>query len=564
MKIRVQQLNPTIGDIEGNKALILEALREAEEAHVDLLMLNEMSVCGYPALDLLERRAFLDAVEKANHAIVSQTQHTALLFGSLCQNTERPGRPAFNIGILAHHGQQVAEVRKTLLPTYDVFDEGRYFEPNRLCECVEWNGARLGITICEDIWANNSLVQYHTYPVEPVKILAKQGADVILNISASPFTVHKAEERIRMLRGNAQKYSLPVFYANQVGGNTELISDGDSLVLDSRGEIVTRAPLFDDAYRDVDWEPGKEPVAKAESIIVHPPVKEERIFRALIKGLRDYLSKSGAASKVLLGLSGGIDSAVAACIATEALGPENVTGFLMPSEFSTVGSVRDAEALAENLGIMYHQLPIRDLYEQYLHTLAPLFKDTEFGVAEENLQSRTRGVLLMAVSNKFGGMVLNTGNKSELATGYCTLYGDMNGGLSVLGDLYKTEVFALAEWLNNLYFDAQVIPQEILTKPPSAELRPDQLDTDSLPGYEILDQILKLYIEKQYSVDQITNQGFDRTLVSGLVRRIEQNEHKRSQAPPALKIHSKSFGPGRRRPLAQKWTSHTLVKRVDN
>lgn len=557
MKIRVQQLNPTIGDIEGNTTLILEALSKAEQDYIDLLMLTELCVCGYPALDLLERGAFLKAVEEANQKIITATGETALLFGSLAKNRERKGRPCFNVAILGQQGDKIGEVRKALLPTYDVFDEGRYFEPNDEFECVEWNGAKLGITTCEDIWANNSTTQYHTYPVEPVKELARKGADVILNISASPFTVDKSEERVQMLRKSAIGYSLPVFYANQVGGNTDLISDGDSIVMNSKGEIVARGPLFEAAYLDVDWQPGHEPTAPEDNAIAEPPVKEERIFRALVKGLQDYLAKTGITSEVLLGLSGGIDSAVVACIAAEALGPENVTALLMPSEFSSEGSVTDAEQLAQNLRIKYHRLPIANLYKEYLQTLQPLFEGTEFGVAEENLQSRARGMLLMAVSNKFGGMVLNTGNKSELATGYCTLYGDMNGGLAVISDLYKTEVFALAEWLNNLYFDAKIIPQATLTKPPSAELRPEQKDTDNLPEYEILDEILKLYIEKQYSADQIAGDGFDRELVARIIRLVDRNEYKRFQAAPGLKIHSKSFGMGRRWPLVHKWTQNT-------
>lgn len=558
MKIRVQQLNPTIGDLSGNTALILEALKQAEQNEIDLLMLTEMCICGYPALDLLERKGFVDAIEHANEEIIAATNKTALIFGSVTKNEIRKGRPCFNVAIMAQHGEKVAEVRKTLLPTYDVFDEGRYFEPNNNIECVEWNGATLGLTICEDIWANNSATQYHTYPVEPVKELAEKGAEIILNISASPFTVDKSEERDAMLRKNARDFSLPIFYANQVGANTELISDGDSVVLDSDGEIIARAPLFDAAHLDISWEPGKELEAWEGTVIAELPVKEERIFRALVKGLQDYLAKTGMPRKVVLGLSGGIDSALVACIAAEALGSENVTGLLMPSEFSSGGSVTDAEMLAQNLGIKYHRLPIKKLYRQYIETLRPLFEGTEFGVTEENLQSRARGMLLMAVSNKFGGMVLNTGNKSELATGYCTLYGDMNGGLSVISDLYKTEVFALAEWLNNLYFDDEIIPQTTLTKSPSAELRPGQQDSDSLPAYEILDKVLKLYLEKQLRADQIAAKEFDGALVKKIIRLVDRNEYKRSQAAPGLKIHAKSFGIGRRWPLVQKWTQNAL------
>lgn len=558
MKVRVQQLNPTIGDISGNTALILEALQNAGNDDLDLLVLPELCVCGYFPMDLLERPAFWEAVEKANQKIIAETDETALIFGSFIKNDDRKGRPCFNVAIMAHKGREVGTVRKTLLPTYDVFDEGRYFEPNDTFKCMEWNGVKLGITICEDVWANNSLIQYHAYPVEPVRELVSKGADAIFNISASPFTIGKSEDRQRMLQRTAKEYGLPVFYANQTGANTELVSDGDSIVLNDEANIIARAPLFEPAYIDVEWNPGQPLSAIKGTTVADVPSKMERIFGALTCGLRHYLSKTGLASEVIFGLSGGIDSALVACIAAEALGPENVTAVLMPSEFSSESSITDAEKLAKNLGIKYHQLPIKEIYERYINALKPLFKDEPFGVAEENLQSRARGMLLMAISNKFGGLVLNAGNKSELATGYCTLYGDMNGGLAVISDLYKTEVFELAEWLNNLYYEKEIIPQAILDKPPSAELRPNQKDSDSLPDYDTLDAILNLYIEKQFSVDQIEDKGFNRKLIERIIRLVDQNEYKRFQAAPGLKVHAKSFGTGRRWPLVQKWTQHGL------
>lgn len=558
MKVRVQQLNPTIGDISGNTTLILEALENAGNDGLDLLVLPELCVCGYSPMDLLERPAFLDAVKKANQKIVAETDETALIFGSVVKNNERSGRPCFNVAIMAHKGQVVATVRKTLLPTYDVFDEGRYFEPSDTFKCIDWNGAKLGITICEDIWANNSLIQYHTYPVEPVQELANKGADAVFNISASPFTIDKSEDRQRMLQKTAKEYGLPVFYVNQIGANTELVSDGDSLVLDADANIIARAPLFEPAHIDVKWNPGQALSVINGTTVAGVPSKMERVFLALTCGLQQYLTKTGVASEVILGLSGGIDSALVACVAAEALGPENVTAVLMPSKFSSEGSITDAETLAQNLGITYQQLPVKEIYEQYIDALKPLFKDEPFGIAEENIQSRARGVLLMAISNKFGGLVLNTGNKSELATGYCTLYGDMNGALAVISDLYKTEVFELAEWLNNLYYEKEIIPQTILDKPPSAELRPDQKDSDSLPDYDILDTILKFYIEKQLSVDQIEDRGFDRKMIERIIQLVDQNEYKRFQAAPGLKVHAKSFGTGRRWPLVQKWTQYRL------
>jgi NAD+ synthetase len=559
MKVRVQQLNPTIGDIEGNTSLILNALQTAKKAEIDLLVLTEMIVCGYSPMDLLERPAFLKAIEEANQKIIAATKDTALIFGSITKNKQNKGRPCFNAALLGHKGKKVAEVHKTLLPTYDVFDEDRYFERNKIFECVKWKGQKLGITICEDIWANNSLVQYHTYAHNPVQELVKKGADVIINLSASPFTISKSKEREQMLKTHARNVQRPIFYANQAGGNTELISDGDSMVLDSNARIIARAPLFDPAFLDVSWDRESGVTAGKSTQVKKVLPKNERLFKAFSLGLKDYLKKTGAASDVLIGLSGGIDSSLVACIAVEALGAENVQGIAMPSEFSSEGSVADAEKLAGNLGIKLHSLPIKNIYEAYLNVLKPLFKETSFGVAEENIQSRVRGMLLMAVSNKFGGLVLNTGNKSELATGYCTLYGDMNGALAVISDLYKTEVFALAQWLNNVYYGEKIIPQAILDKSPSAELKPDQKDSDNLPEYNKLDTILKLYIEKQFSAKKIISEGFDEKLVAKIIQLVDKNEHKRFQAAPGLKVHSKSFGRGRRWPLTQQWVRNMMI-----
>lgn len=556
MNVRLQQLNITIGDIEGNTQLILSALQKAEQDHIDLLILPELCVCGYLPQDLLERTDFRQAIFEANKKIIDACGQTALIFGSVTGNSKRKGRPLFNTALMAQAGEQLAEVHKMLLPTYDVFDEDRYFERAQSNKCVEWQDKKLGITVCEDIWANNSSVQYHTYPDEPVQELVNQGADVIINISASPFTVEKSEERLQMLKGHVERSGLPLFYANQAGANTELISDGDSMVLDSDANIVARAPLFEEAFIDAEWQANGTVESLRPDMITDIPLKEERIFEALRHGLRDYIKKTGVTPKVVLGLSGGIDSALVACIAAEALGAENVMGVGMPSEFSSEGSVTDAELLANNLGIEFHQLPIHSLYEQYMDVLKPLFEGTQFGVAEENLQSRARGVLLMALANKFNRFVLNTGNKSELATGYCTLYGDMNGALAVIGDVYKTEVFALAGWLNELYYQKEIIPRDILNKPPSAELRPNQADTDSLPEYDKLDIILKLYIENQYSVARITDRGFEKELVQKVIQLVDRNEYKRYQAPPGLKIHGKAFGFGRRWPLVHKWESH--------
>lgn len=555
MNIRIQQINITIGDIESNSNAILQALRDARQADVDLLVVPELCTCGYLPKDLLERPEFQQQAFAANERIIEQTQETALIFGTITKNDQRRGRPLFNAAIMAQNGQQLAEIHKTLLPTYDVFDEDRYFERAQSNHCVSWKGLKLGITICEDIWANESSVQYHTYATEPVTNLVDQGAEAIINLSASPFTVDKSADRLDMLQGHARRSNVPIFYANQVGANTELISDGDSLVLDSDASIIARTPLFEESALDLEWTPDGGVKALTENPIANPGPKEERIFGALRLGLRDYLQKTGVTDKVVFGLSGGIDSALVACIATETLGPENVMAVAMPSEFSSEGSVTDAEELAKNLGIELKHLPIKSLYSEYLNVLQPLFEGTDFGVAEENLQSRARGVLLMAIANKFNFFVLNTGNKSEFATGYCTLYGDMNGALSILSDLYKTEVFELAAWLNESYYEKEIIPQAIIDKPPSAELRPNQADTDSLPEYEKLDIILESYIEAQLSAEEIAEHGFDIDLVRQITRLVDQNEYKRYQSPPGLKIHGKAFGFGRRWPLVNNWKS---------
>jgi NAD+ synthetase len=554
MDIRLKQLNPTIGDIKGNTALILEALRTAENDGMDLLILTELCVCGYSPMDLLERPAFRKQIEAANQKIIAQTKETALIFGSITENDVQNGRPCFNTAIVARHGKKVGQTHKCLLPTYDVFDELRYFEPGETVECIPFDEVQLGITICEDIWANNSDTQYHTYKTTPVKVLIEKGADCIINLSASPFTVTKSAEREKLLTDHVRNTGLPVFYANQVGANAELISDGDSMVLNANGDIVARAPLFREATIDVNWD-GKNIKARDTAPIPPLPHKEARILEVLQWGLRDYIKKTGVTTKVVLGLSGGIDSTVVACIAAEALGPENVMGVAMPSEFSSKSSLTDAQKLAENLNIELYELPIKKIYGKYMDVLEPLFKDTAFGVAEENIQSRARGMLLMAIANKFNRFVLNTGNKSELATGYCTLYGDMNGALAVISDLYKTEVFALAEWLNRSFYKKEIIPRSVIDKPPSAELRPDQKDSDSLPAYDKLDTILKLYLEEQISAARIAEQGFDKQLVEKIIQLVNKNEHKRFQAPPGLKIHDKSFGTGRRWPLVQQWSN---------
>ena len=554
MIIRLEQLNPTIGDINGNSALIEQAMASAEANNMDLLVLPELVVCGYPPMDLIERRAFLEAIYQANERIVSNSGDTAVLFGTVTPNYST-GRKCFNSAILARNGKKITEVHKTLLPTYDVYDELRYFEPNNTFECIEFKGAKIGITVCEDIWHNFEL-PYLTYDVNPAKELVKKGAEVILNLSASPYTRNKPQSRQRMLQQHAEKLEVPIFYANQVGGNTELVSDGDSMAINSSAEVVGRAPLFKKSHIDLDWEPEAGTLENIGPNPVNIPKKIAQMFSALKLGLQDYLNKTGIAEDVVLGLSGGIDSALVAAIATEALGEENVVGITMPSEFSSEGSVTHSHQLAQNLGIELQEIAVKELYDQFNTALKPLFKDEPFGVAEENLQPRIRGTLLMAYSNKFGNMLLSTGNKSELATGYCTLYGDMAGGLGVIADLYKLEVFEMARWLNEEYYGEEIIPSAIINKPPSAELRPGQKDADSLPEYDILDPILEAYIEKQHSIAEIAEQGFDIDTVREIVALVDRNEYKRFQAVPALKVSDKAFGTGRRWPLVQRWTNN--------
>jgi len=559
MNIRLQQLNPTVGDISKNTTKIIDALRKAENDGIDLLILPEMVVTAYPPMDLLEREAFLERVFEATEQIIKQTGDTAIIFGAPTPNHADRGRNIFNSAIFAHGGTKQAVVHKTLLPTYDVFDEFRYFEPNTNFQPIEFKGVKFGITVCEDIWYNENETQYHKYKVHPAKELCNNGADAIINISASPFTKSKMESRLRMLKQNAQMLQVPIFYANQAGANTEIIFGGDSMALDANGSIVARADLFTEDYTDVRYE-SDAMTAISEVKNRKIPSKEERMFRAVVTGLRDYHQKTQLSDKVILGLSGGIDSALSAVVAVEALGADSVIGITMPSQYSSEGSVSDSQKLADNLGIELWELPIKDIYDTYLDTLKPVFKDSPFGVAEENLQSRARGMILMAISNKFGYMLVTTGNKSEMAVGYNTLYGDLAGGLAVISDIYKTEVYAISRWLNEHYYGREVIPENTIEKPPSAELKPDQKDEDSLPSYDVLDTILELYIEEQKNVGEIADagSGLKPALVRNVINMVDRSEYKRFQAPPGLKVSEKAFGSGRRLPIVQQWTGQGM------
>jgi NAD+ synthase (glutamine-hydrolysing) len=564
MRIRVEQLNPIVGDLSSNRGKIIASLRKAEKDGIRLLILPELVTCGYAPMDLLERQAFLEAVYASNKEIVHSTatqqqagKSTALLFGTVTPNTGGNGRKIFNSAILADSGSILSVTHKTLLPTYDIFDEFRYFEPNRSFNVSRLDGLAIGITICEDIWNHQNEIVYHTYDVSPARELKQLGAQILVNVSASPFSKQKYELRENMLRNHARREDIPIFYANQTGANTEVIFDGDSMIMNAAGDVIGRTASFTEDFVDADLIDG-QPVAVVRKEGRAMPL-EEKLFRALVLGVRDYVEKTRISEKVLIGLSGGIDSALTAAIAAEALGPQNVIGVTMPSEFSSEGSVSDSLTLAENLGMEVHEMPIRTIYDTINNVLEPVFSGTEFGVAEENIQSRARGILLMAMSNKFGHMLLNTGNKSEMAVGYCTLYGDMAGGLSVLSDIYKTEVYAICNWLNEVYYKKEMIPVSTITKPPSAELRPGQKDTDSLPEYAVLDSILKSYIEEQKSVRAIVNDGFDADTVKRVIRLVDLNEYKRRQAAPGLRVSAKAFGIGRRLPIVQRWTGHESI-----
>lgn len=564
MKIRLQQLNTTVGAIRENSSAVIGALKEAEGEGVELLILPELVVTGYPPMDLLERSAFREEIYRANRRIIEATAGTGLLFGSVTRNDSGRGRPCFNAALLASGGSLKGEARKTLLPTYDVFDDLRYFEPNTGYSCLEWKGRKLGVTICEDIWYNENDIQYHVYETNPAEELAGRGAEAIVNISASPYTRGKPAARLEMLRRHVEQLKLPLFYANQVGANTEIIFDGDSMALDANGAVAGRVPVFEAGFTDVRWEPGgglgavaSSPQPADDTPDRAPEGPPGDVFRALRLGLRDYLRKTGAADRVVLGLSGGIDSALGACIAAEAVGADRVTALTMPSEYSSEGSVADSEYLAARLGVTLHQLPISPLHDAAWETLEPLLGAREGGLTDENLQPRIRQLLLMAFSNRHGHLLLNTGNKSELATGYCTLYGDMAGGLALISDLYKTEVYEMARWLNESYYGEEVIPGSTLRKPPSAELRPDQADSDLLPDYGVLDPVLRRYIERQESPEDIVEAGYERETVRKILRMVRQSEFKRRQAVPGLKVTVKAFGSGRRWPIAEGW-SRTL------
>jgi len=544
VKIALAQINPTVGDFTGNIEKIVAASRRAAALGARLAVFSELAICGYPPADFLEKPSFLARCRTAVDELAEATRElpTAVLAGVALPAAAETGKPAVNAAVLLDGGRLLLEQHKRLLPFYDVFDEQRYFAPSRGQQVVELAGERLAITVCEDAWNDKNFWPRRLYTVDPMEDLMRQQPTVHINLSSSPFWHGKRAIRREMLAAIARRDGVPVLMCNQVGGNDSLIFDGSSLALNARGELIAQAASFEEDLVVVD--PFSAPALPA-------PEEDDTAaaYRALVLGTRDYVRKCGF-RKVLVGLSGGIDSALVAAIAKDALGAENVLAIGMPSPYSSVGSIDDSRHLAANLGIRFEVIGISGLFGEYTRALEPLFAGTSADTTEENIQSRIRGGLLMALSNKFSALVLTTGNKSEMAVGYCTLYGDMVGALAVIGDLVKTRVYAVCRWLNR---DGEVIPAAILDKPPSAELRPDQKDTDSLPPYEVLDPILEAYVERYETPERIAQAyGFSLELVQQVVRLVERSEYKRQQAAPVLKVTSKSFGMGRRFPIAVK------------
>ena len=542
MKIALAQINTTVGDFSANEAKIAAAYKRGVEAGAELVVCPELSVCGYPPRDLLSKREFLPANWATIQRLAGATGGTGLLVGYAGASDKRPGREATNSAALLQNGSVLALRHKTLLPTYDVFDEDRYFEPATENLPVTFNGQKIGITICEDIWNDEDFWKDRRYPANPAVELVQGGAMLLLNLSASPWHLGKNRFRRAMLSNLAAKTKRPLLYCNLVGGNDELVFDGASLVFTQTGHLAAEGALFGEDFFVVD-------TASLHPLDPKKTEDEEKVYRALVLGLRDYLHKCGFKSAVL-GLSGGIDSALTAVIAAEALGPENVRGVSLPSQFSSRGSLEDAELLARKLAIQYDVIPIQTAFEAVKAQLQSVFAKRKEDTTEENIQARLRGVFLMAMSNKFGSLLLTTGNKSELAVGYCTLYGDMCGGLAVISDVPKTMVYRLANWVNR---ESEIIPAASITKPPSAELRPNQSDQDSLPPYDVLDAILEQYVVQFKSPAEIIKSGFDEATVRRVVRLIDANEYKRRQAAPGLKVTSKAFGVGRRIPIAQRY-----------
>ncbi|HIK36734.1 MAG: NAD+ synthase [Geminocystis sp.] len=551
MKIAIAQLNPIIGDIDYNLHKIRHTVSLASRQGAKLLLFPELSICGYPPKDLLFYNSFIEKINSSLHKFAQEAPpEIQVLIGTVTPNPSasiQGEKPLYNSAALLANGEIKQLFHKRLLPTYDVFEEARYFSPGNRANYFNIDDLKIGVTICEDLWNDESFWGKKNYPVNPLEDLLE--ADLIINLSASPYVCGKQKIREEMLSHLARNYNKPIIYVNQVGGNDDLIFDGYSFSVNKSGEIIARAKPFAEDLIYVEYSLGKKDLFPLSP--PHPlyQQEEEEIYNALVLGVKDYAHKCGF-SKAVLGLSGGIDSSLVATIAVSALGKENVLGVLMPSPYSSQHSISDAQQLANNLGIKTEILPIQGVMKAYDEILYPLFKDTEFGIAEENLQSRIRGTLLMAIANKFGYLLLSTGNKSEMAVGYCTLYGDMNGGLAVIADLPKTKVYSLCKWINR---NQEIIPENTLVKPPSAELRPNQKDEDTLPPYNILDDILERYIHLRQSPEEIAKAGHSHENIQKVITMIAMAEFKRKQAPPGLKITDKAFGTGWKMPIASRW-----------
>lgn len=540
MNSGIAQINTTVGDFAGNTDKILRAYRELVKAGADFVMTPELAVCGYPPMDLVFRSGFIAAAERHINALAVDTGDVPLIVGTVEPNTAPHGRPCHNSAVVLQNGRRIAVAHKSLVPTYDVFDEGRYFEPAEKFTVTNINGLRTGLTICEDLWTPEYLPRDY-YGHSPVRQLEKAGLDLLLNLSASPFEAGKPAKRRAMLGGIARHLKVPLVYTNLVGGNDQLVFDGHSLAFDRDGSLAAALPGF------------REDIALVHIPAAPCPAPESTdiadVHEALVLGLRDYLAKCGF-RQVVIGLSGGIDSAVTAALAVAALGKENVLGVTMPGPFSSPGSIDDSITLARNLGIDCHTIPIIDAFAAMNEQLREIFAGQKSDITEENLQARLRGMTLMALSNKFNRMVISTGNKSELAVGYCTIYGDMAGGMALISDVPKTMVYALARYINR---HSEIIPRNTIDKPPSAELRPDQKDQDTLPPYDVLDEILRLYVEEQLTTAEIAERGFEAETVRWVAHKVDTNEYKRQQAAPGIKVTTKAFGIGRRVPIAQKF-----------
>jgi len=552
MKIALAQVNPVIGDFETNYQRIRARAEEARSRSCDLVIFPELVLSGYPPRDLLDKTDFVDANLRCLGRMLETIRGIGVICGYVEPNKTRQGRALFNTAVLFEDGHVLQRVHKRLLPTYDVFDETRYFEPGSDCRLITYRGRRLGLTICEDVWNDKDIFDRRIYPVDPVQEMAGQGADLIVNVSASPFHHGKIEFRHRLHGSTAGKYNVPFVFVNQVGGNDSLLFDGVSTAYDRNGNLVARARDFEEDLVVLDTESWQGDIRKA------PESKEEAVLKALVMGTRDYVTKCGF-SKAVIGLSGGIDSALTAAIAARALGAENVYTVFMPSRYTAQDNYEDTRQLAQNLNLSLETVPIDAIFDAFRNQLQAALKTEEHGVTEQNIQARTRGTILMAVSNERRCLLLSTGNKSELAVGYCTLYGDMNGGLAVISDVPKTMVYDLAEEINR---NRERIPRRILEKAPSAELAPDQRDEDDLPPYSVLDRILSAYIEESKSVSELLSLGYEHSLVEAVVTRVDRNEYKRHQSPPGLKVTSKAFGFGRRYPIAQRFVPSYVQARV--